>query len=78
MPTSFYQRVIPRSNCVGSHHVKRLKTGRLPKHSVRSTVSSSITSPDSAASFNQSGGTSSTRYYCQTIASSLPAHRHYP
>ncbi|GFS74900.1 hypothetical protein TNCV_1395791 [Trichonephila clavipes] len=33
--------------------------------------------PESTASFNQSGGTSSTRYYCQTIASS-PAYSSPP
>ncbi|GFT69090.1 hypothetical protein TNCV_3904841 [Trichonephila clavipes] len=36
MPTSYYKGVVPRSNCVGSRHVERLTTGRLPKHSVRS------------------------------------------
>ncbi|GFV04279.1 hypothetical protein TNCV_919001 [Trichonephila clavipes] len=36
MPTSSFNGVATRSPCVGSHHVERLTTGRLPKHSVRS------------------------------------------
>ncbi|GFV07233.1 integrase catalytic domain-containing protein [Trichonephila clavipes] len=35
MHTSSFNGVVPRSHCVGSHHVERLTTGRLPKHSVR-------------------------------------------
>ncbi|GFV81934.1 hypothetical protein TNCV_3151321 [Trichonephila clavipes] len=38
MPTSSFNGVVPRSNCVGSRHVERLTTGRLPKHSVRSSA----------------------------------------
>ncbi|GFS96106.1 hypothetical protein TNCV_3309211 [Trichonephila clavipes] len=37
MPTTSFYGVVPRSNCVGSRLVKRLTTGRLPKHSVHST-----------------------------------------
>ncbi|GFX91824.1 hypothetical protein TNCV_3530231 [Trichonephila clavipes] len=36
MPTSSVNGVVPRSHCVGSRHVERLTTGKLPKHSVRS------------------------------------------
>ncbi|GFX34666.1 hypothetical protein TNCV_4464181 [Trichonephila clavipes] len=36
MPTSFFKGVVPRSNCVSSHHVERLTTETLPKLSVRS------------------------------------------
>ncbi|GFX56339.1 hypothetical protein TNCV_2242711 [Trichonephila clavipes] len=36
MPTSSFYGIVPRSNRVGSRHVERLTTGRLPKHSVRS------------------------------------------
>ncbi|GFX28061.1 HTH_Tnp_Tc3_2 domain-containing protein [Trichonephila clavipes] len=37
MHTSSFNGVVPRSHCVCSRHVERLTTGRLPKHSVRST-----------------------------------------
>ncbi|GFV53531.1 hypothetical protein TNCV_1177271 [Trichonephila clavipes] len=36
MPTSYFNGVVPRSNYVGSRHVERLTTGKLPKNSVHS------------------------------------------
>ncbi|GFY27720.1 hypothetical protein TNCV_241861 [Trichonephila clavipes] len=36
MPTSSVNGVVQHSHCVGSRHVERLTTGRLPKYSVRS------------------------------------------